>query len=72
MRLCSTVSHTVNLFVHTSLLASVHCKESLVCLDVFRFYYTINAGSSLGLFLGILLLLCVMDILQHFLYCSSS
>lgn len=27
---CDSASHTVNLSVHVSLLASVHCQESLV------------------------------------------
>jgi hypothetical protein len=44
----AVVCYTVYRFVHASSLASVHCSESLACLEASGFCYTINAGSSQG------------------------
>jgi hypothetical protein len=41
-------------FVHTSLLANVHCNESLVLFKASGYCYSINTGTSLGLLLDIL------------------
>ena len=68
---CDTVSHTVTPFIHLSLLASVHCRVSLVWLEASGFYYTINAGPSLKLLLDILLLPFVVQTLQ-FWVCRTS
>jgi hypothetical protein len=65
------VSHSVSTehpFVHTSLLANIHCSESLVWLETSGFFYTINTVSSLGLLLAIQLSPCVGEILQLWLY----
>ena len=43
-RMCSTVYASV----HTSLIANIHCNESLVWFEASGFCYTINAGSSQG------------------------
>jgi hypothetical protein len=43
---CVTAGHPL---VHTSLLANVHCSDSLVWFQASGFCYTINTGSSLGL-----------------------
>ena len=61
----------MNPFVHTSLLAGVHCKESLVWFEASGFYYTINAGPSLGQPMVILLLPCVVEILQFWVWRAS-
>ena len=75
------VSHntTVHPFVHTSLLASVQCSESLVWFEVSSVYYTINIGLLPGLLWDVLVLPCVLEILQlwiwnitHFMDSSSS
>ena len=58
------MSHTVNPFIHIALLASVHCKESLVWFKASGFCYTIDTGPSLGLLLDILLLSCIVENLQ--------
>lgn len=50
--------YTIDSFVYISLLASVHCSESLVWLEASGFCYTSNTGSSLGLLLDILLMSC--------------
>jgi hypothetical protein len=50
-------------FVHTSLLASVYCNDSLLWFEVFGFCYSISAGTSMGLLSDILLLPFVMEIL---------
>lgn len=60
---CDTVSRTGNPFVHTSSFAKL-IAESLVWLEASGFYYTMDAGLSLELFLDILLLPCVTEILQ--------
>jgi hypothetical protein len=58
------VSHSTH-FVHTSLLANVHCNESLVWFDISGFYYTISTiRLSPGLLLDVLLLACFLEILQ--------
>ena len=70
--MCHNVSHSIlHPFVHTSLLANVHCNESLVWFEASGFCYTINTGSSLGLLSDILLLPCVMEILQLWI-CRTS
>lgn len=56
-----TVSHPMNPFIQVSLLGSIHCKESLVWFETSG----LISESSLGLLLGILLLSCVGEILQH-------
>lgn len=61
---CDPVSHTVNAFVCVSLFARVHGKESSVWFGASGFYYTIEAGPSLGLCLDILLLPCGVEMLQ--------
>lgn len=55
---CHSVSHSIP-FVHTSLLV-----KFMVWFEAFGFCYTVNIGSSPGLFLDILLLPCVMETLQ--------
>jgi len=40
------VSQAVYLFVHTSLLANVHCIKSLVWFEVSGFYYTFNTHGT--------------------------
>ena len=52
---CHSVSHSVP-FVHSSVLANVHCNKLLVCFKASRFCYTINTESLPGLFLDVLLL----------------
>jgi hypothetical protein len=59
-----SVCHSVYPFVYTSLLANIHCNESMVWFVASGFCYTINTGSSPGLLLDILLPPCVMEILQ--------
>ena len=59
------------LLVHTSLLASVHSSESLVCLDASGICCTICSGFSQGLFSDIQLLFNVMEILQLWIYRTS-
>jgi hypothetical protein len=59
---CS-VSHCTP-FDHASLLANVHCGESLVWSEASGFCYTINAGSSIGFPSDILWLPCVVEILH--------
>lgn len=56
-------SHTVNPFVQTSLFASIHCKEHWPGLRPLVFTAHLM-GSPLGLLLGNLLTLWVMDFLQ--------
>lgn len=53
---CDTVSHTAHPFVHMPFLAKVHCKESLVWIEVSDFCSTIDTGLSLGFPLDILVL----------------
>jgi hypothetical protein len=55
---------SVYTFAQTGLLANVHCKESLVWLEVSGFCYTINTGTSPRLLSDIQLLPCVTEILQ--------
>lgn len=61
---CGTVSCTVDPLAHITLLAGVHCKESLVWFEAPGFCYTVDTGSSPGPLLGILMLPCVVEILQ--------
>lgn len=63
--MCDTVSHRVNSFIHISLLASVHCKASLVLFEISGICYAVSSGPSLGLVLDILLLPCAVEILQQ-------
>ena len=65
------MSHS-KLIVCVFLLSSVHCKESLLWIKDTGFYYTINAGPSLGLFLTILLLLFAVEILQLLVWVCRS
>ena len=51
-------------FFLTSLLANVHCNDSLVWFEAAGFFYTINSASLLRLLLDILFLPCLMAILQ--------
>jgi hypothetical protein len=44
---CVTVCYTVYSLVYTSLLANIHCSESLVWFKASSFYYTLNIRSSL-------------------------
>lgn len=64
------MSSTVDPSAHTHSLAHVYCNESLVWFKASGFYYTIDTGSSLGFFSGILMLSCVMVILQFWI-CKS-
>jgi hypothetical protein len=45
----ATVCPTVYPFVHTFLLAKVHCSESLVWFKASGLCYPLNIGSSWGL-----------------------
>lgn len=56
---CNAVRHTVNPFIHILLHAGVHHKEALIWFKAPGPYYTIE-----GLFLGVLLIPCVVEILQ--------
>jgi hypothetical protein len=47
LKVCATTAQ----LVHTSLLANVHCNDSLVWYEAPGFCYTINTGTSLGLLL---------------------
>lgn len=47
---CDTVSLIANPFIHVFLQADVYSKESLVWFVDLGLCYTINTGSSLGLF----------------------
>jgi hypothetical protein len=64
---CHSVSHSVPtpLSTHLYLQAFVWSKTSGFC-------YTINTGSLLGLLLDVLLLPCVMEILQLWIYRTGS
>ena len=62
--MCHSVS-TEHPFVHTSLLANIHCSESLVWLKTSGFFYTINTVSSLGLLLAIQLSPCTGQAPSH-------
>lgn len=55
--------HTVHSFVHSILLADVHCVE-LGWFKASSFWYTINTGPSPKFLSDILLLLRVMEILR--------
>lgn len=61
---CGTASHALNYFIQTFLHAGVHPKESLVRFKAPSLRYTIKDGPSLGLFLDIPLLPCVMEVLK--------
>ena len=67
-----TVCHRVYSFVHTVLIANVHCNEILVCFEASGVCYTINTGSSWRLLSDIQLLLCVMEILQLWICWTDS
>jgi hypothetical protein len=54
----------------TTILANVHCRDSLQWFEASGFCSTVNTGSSLGLLLDILLFPCVMEILQLWIYRS--
>lgn len=54
--MCTSESHSLYMQVHTSFLASVYCKESLVWLKARDCCYTLDTGLSLELPLDILLL----------------
>jgi hypothetical protein len=69
---CHSVCHMVHPFVSTFYLANVCCNQSLVWFEASGFCYTINPGSSLGLFSDILLLPCVMEILEVWICQTSS
>ena len=62
------VCPTVYPFVHTSLLANVHCNESLVWSEASGFCCTSNTGSSLGLLSDVLLLCSVMEIMKPWIF----
>lgn len=47
-----TVSHSIP-FDHIFILTNVYCNESLAWFKDSGFCYTINSGSSLGLYAGI-------------------
>jgi hypothetical protein len=76
--LCVTMCPTGYPAVHTSSLANLHCNESLIWFEIAGFCNTFSTGSSLELFLVILLLPCVSEILQlwisraHPIMCSNS
>lgn len=57
-----TECYLIYLFIQASSLAKVHCSESLVWFNGFR--YTFSTGSPLGLLFDILFLPYVMEILQ--------
>lgn len=65
-----TVSYSVP-FVHTTLLAKVHCSESLVWFEDSGFGYSVSTGSSQGNLSDILLLPRVMQILQLWFFSSE-
>jgi hypothetical protein len=46
----AVVCPTADPFVHTSLLANIHCNDLLVWYEASGFCYSINTGSSLELF----------------------
>lgn len=56
-----TQNQIVHAFVHIFLLASMHCKESLVWFEASYFLYTINIGPSLGFSVEILQFLDLPD-----------
>ena len=60
---CCLLNHTVYPLVNTPLLVSVHCIESLICIKASDFGYAVESQLSLGLFLDILLLPCVLVIM---------
>lgn len=62
------MSHTINPLVRISSLAGVLCKESLIWFEAFGFHYPINARPSLGRLLNILLLFCIVEILQLWVF----
>jgi hypothetical protein len=66
---CSTVRPFV---VYTSLLAKVHCNESLVWYEASGFCYSISTITKLGLFMDVLMLPCVMEIPWFWIYKSGS
>lgn len=68
---CVTVCTIVCPFVHTSLLANVHCTESWVCFETSGFCYSIYTWFSLRLFLDFMMLPCVLEIMQ-LLICRTS
>lgn len=51
------------IFIHTSLLADIHCSNSLVCYQASGFCYSINTGTSGEFLLDIILLPCIMEVL---------
>lgn len=57
---CHCVYHSIP-FCHISLLANVHCNESLVWFEAFSFCCTISTGSSLGLLRCPVVALCQGD-----------
>lgn len=62
------VSHAVHPFIHVSLLAIAHCRESLVWFEVSGFFCTTNARPSLELLLregAALLLLSPQGPISH-------
>lgn len=65
---CVLVCPTVYSSVHASSLAKVHCNEPLVWFEASVFSDTIKIGFSPRLLLVILLLSCVMEILQLWVY----
>lgn len=64
---CLTVCPIVYPSFHTSSLANIHYNETLDWSKASGFCHTVNIGCSLGLLLAILLLLSVMEILQHWI-----
>ena len=67
---CVTACCTGYSLVHTSLLVSVLCSESLVWFEASGFCYTINTGTSLRLLSDISLFPYVMKIM-HFWICRT-
>ena len=61
---CHYIYPTIYPFVHTSLLANVHCNQSLLSFEASGFCYSINTGSSPGLLLDTLLFSVVIEIPQ--------
>ena len=60
---CCLLNHTVYPLVNTPLLVSIHCIESLIWIKASDFGYAVESQLSLGLFLDILLLPCVLVIM---------
>ena len=68
---CHYIYPTIYPFVHTSLLANVHCNQSLLSFEASGFCYSINTGSSPGLLLDTLLFSVVIEIPQLWIFRTS-